>query len=384
MPPRSQAPRWAVIGFLAAAAGQFALVYGLYGGAWSALFYTGADTLVPPALASENIRRAPDSIGFDGQYYHFIAHDPLILGDTKAYVDNPPLRWRRILLPVLAYTAGLGRPRAVDFAYFVLILGATVLGVLWLSRYAGECGLPQAVGLAFLLLPATMISLERMTVDVALAALAVLFAAVAERKPAHPPPYFYAVLVLAPLARETGVVCAGAWAIVEVGRRRFGAAFAAAATLIPLALWSIYVRLRTGADATAWFGVPFAGLVGRTLDPFPTPTPSLGLKLAAGLEYLAILGVWIAIVLVVRWILSDPHDPAAIASALLLALFAFLSKADIWLEAYGFARTLSPVFLWLAMAAMKRRRWILTLPWALVAPRILYQAALLVRTIQAQ
>ena len=105
----------------------------------------------------------------------------------------------------------------------------------------------------------------------------------------------------------------------------------------------------------------------------------MGLKLAGGLEYLAVLGVWAAIVLTALELRRNLREPLALASAITLAVFAFLAKEDIWLHAYGFARTLSPALLLLALLGLRERRAVLALPWALAVPRILYQAALLVK-----
>jgi hypothetical protein len=74
----------------------------------------------------------------------------------------------------------------------------------------------------------------------------------------------------------------------------------------------------------------------------------------------------------------SPREPLVLAAAFTLAIFAFLAKEDIWLHAYAFARTLSPAFLFLGFLALRDRRPILALPWALVAPRVLYQGALLI------
>ncbi|MEZ5396565.1 MAG: hypothetical protein R2724_27745 [Bryobacterales bacterium] len=92
------------------------------------------------------------------------------------------------------------------------------------------------------------------------------------------------------------------------------------------------------------------------------------------------LGVWAAIVLVARELKRTPAEPLALAAALTLAIFVFLSKEDIWRHSYGFARTLSPAFLLLGLLGVRERRVWLALPWALTAPRIGYQLALLVLT----
>ena len=73
-----------------------------YVGNWSALFCTGTTFRVPPALAREKIYRFNQSNGWDGQFYHYIAHDPFLHSDLKNYIDAPRLRYRRILIPLLA------------------------------------------------------------------------------------------------------------------------------------------------------------------------------------------------------------------------------------------------------------------------------------------
>jgi len=362
-------------GLALALAWQCVLVYGIYGGARSGLFYTGADVALPPAVEAEAPVRAPDPVGFDGQYYHVVAHDPLLRGEPAAYVDNPRLRWRRILVPGLAYGLALGRDGWVDAAFVVVLLAFTFVGLFWSARYAERCVFPAWLGLAFLLLPATFVSLERMTVDVALAALCVGFAALGKEDKRLG---FYVLLAAAPLARETGLALAGAWALA----RRSGKAMAfTCLAAVPFACWALYVHSRTPSDATSWFGaIPLGGLVLRTLNPLPDAAPSLGLVLAGALEYLAVWGVWAALALTVLELRRNPREPLALASGLTLAVFAFLAKEDIWLHAYGFARTLSPALLLLALLGLRERRAVLALPWALTAPRIVFQAALLLKT----
>ena len=60
-------------------------------------------------LGSEQIWR-PESRGFDGQFYHYMAHDPLLTHGMAGAVDLPRLRYGRILVPALAYAVAFGRP----------------------------------------------------------------------------------------------------------------------------------------------------------------------------------------------------------------------------------------------------------------------------------
>jgi hypothetical protein len=82
---------------------QVLTVHYNYGGNWTGLFITGSQFPIPPSLASENLYVFPNSTGYDGQMYHYVAHDPLMQKGFGDFVDNARLRYRRILLPALAF-----------------------------------------------------------------------------------------------------------------------------------------------------------------------------------------------------------------------------------------------------------------------------------------
>ena len=57
------------------------------GGNWTALFLSGSQFPVPPALSSENVYVFPDSGGYDGQMYHNVAHDPMLRHGFGKFVE---------------------------------------------------------------------------------------------------------------------------------------------------------------------------------------------------------------------------------------------------------------------------------------------------------
>src|ERR1035441_8687157 len=59
-----------------------------YGGNWSALFCTGELQSHPPALDSEHTYFFA-GFGYDGQFYHYMAHDPLLRTEISASIDSP-------------------------------------------------------------------------------------------------------------------------------------------------------------------------------------------------------------------------------------------------------------------------------------------------------
>jgi hypothetical protein len=152
------------------------IVFFGYGGDWTGLFMTGdaSPAAVPPALVSTTyvFKNNP---GYDGQFYRYVAYDPFFRQGLNAFMDQAPLRYQRILVPGLAWVLAAGRPRLIDASYIAVIFGFVWLGAWWLARLAAARGLHPAWGAAgFSLLPATLISVSRMTVDVALAALCAL------------------------------------------------------------------------------------------------------------------------------------------------------------------------------------------------------------------
>jgi len=174
---------------------QALTVHYSYGGNWTGLFCTGALFKAhPAALRSENIYLFQNSFGYDGQLYHYIAHDPFFRRNFSDNIDSPRVRYRRILVPGLAFLLALGQDRAVDAAYVVVVAGFIFLGAYWLSRMAVAQGYSVALGLLFGLVPAVLVSVDRLTVDVALAACCVGFALYARDQS----PYkLYAVLAVA-------------------------------------------------------------------------------------------------------------------------------------------------------------------------------------------
>src|SRR5438093_5317440 len=133
---------------------QYATVRFNYAGNWSALFYIGDPWPLPPELASENVRVFKNDPGYDGVFYHLVAHDPWFARGFSRFADNPSLRWRRILIPGLAHIAALGRDEWIHACYIGLNLLFVFAGAWWLARYCVSNAISGSWGLAFLAVPA--------------------------------------------------------------------------------------------------------------------------------------------------------------------------------------------------------------------------------------
>ena len=124
-------------------------------------------------------------------------HDPVFREGFAIHVDDARLRYRRILVPGLAFLLAFGQSDHVDAAYRVTILGFLFLGVYWLSRYAAREGRNPEWGLFFCVIPAAATSVERLTIDIALAALCAGYAFYASSRQESK---LTAILILAPFA----------------------------------------------------------------------------------------------------------------------------------------------------------------------------------------
>jgi hypothetical protein len=367
---RNPCVQYGLLGLFLAVAGQFLTVRFNYGGDPTALFYTGRQTAIPDSLG-ENLYRSPEAEGFDGQFYHLIAHDPFLDKGYASAVDNPRLRWRRILVPLAAFVLAFGHSGWIDAAYFCVMAGFVFLGVYWLSRLARDHNLHASVGLLFLTLPAVFMSLERMTVDLALAALTAGFV-VYLRTPGWK---LFAVLAAAPLTRETGLLLLAGYGLHALLTRKWRNVLWSAASVLPFGFWIVFVHTHTYSDATAWAAsFPFSGLLRRTVNPFPFEITGAWVGAAAISDYLGILAIWIAIAAALILLRKQRHEPATLAGLGFVLLAAFLGKEDVWQQTYGFSRIFSPWFLLLAAAAVQQNaKWMLA-PWALSLPRIAVQA----------
>ena len=347
-----------------------------YGGNWTGLFCTGANQAVPRDLAGEEIFALPNSFGYDGQFYHYVAHDPLGRGKLAGYVDVPRLRYTRILVPGLAYLLAAGQPRYIDAAYFIVVLLCVFLGTYWLGCFAELHQHPPAWGLLFLVFPASPISIDRMTMDVALAALWVGFAVLWKLGRER---WMLLILVLAPLVRETGLALVAAYCLWSISRRAYGKAALSVAATVPFAAWSLYMWSVFPPYHAGWMATsPLRGLPAAVDYLVFSPwTTAIG-GLAASANLLAAVGSLAAVALAFRFGVRPFGGLLEAAIALQGALgvvMALLGSPDLWFHVYGHARYLTPLLVLLAWRALARRTWSDLTPLALVTPAVGLQFA---------
>ncbi len=324
---------------------QFATVRFNYGGNWTALFSIAPDWPQPPFAASESLYKFPGSLGYDGQMYHLIAHDPWITRGAVAAMDDPALRYRRILVPVLAWAIAFGRDSAIHAAYVAVILGFVFLGVYWLARVMLIQGRHPAWGLMFLLMPATLVSMDRMTVDVGLAALTagfVLYSGDLHKESSRWK--VLPILACAALTRETGLLLTLGYGIFLLSRRRFTDLLWTAASALPAIFWYAYVSSHTPHQPTSEIVslIPLAGWIERVAHPEVYALSRFQALAAVELDYVALAGIALMLGHAVWLAWSRRWSARAAAIYIFAAAVVFIRSRSVWEDAFSYGRVVTP------------------------------------------
>lgn len=210
--------------------------------------------------------------GFDGQFFLYLASDPLLTRDsTIARLDDPLLRARRIGYPAVLCLLALGHEYSMAATMFLvcaLAVGA-VAGVL--AQLGGGGGPPRRgllIALAFVFAYPTLTAAHFLTAELqtmALVALAVLTWQAGSAR--------WAALccALAALSKETAALLPLALALGALLRGDARRAGLFAASVLPLAAWVAWLHWGRGLafvpggdmKNVAW---PFAGALRRLLE----------------------------------------------------------------------------------------------------------------------
>jgi hypothetical protein len=329
-----------------------ARIHYAFDGNWTAAFVAGKSFRLPPDLDAGTYRF--EGTGYDGQFYRYLAHDPFLRKGYALYVDAPQLRFRRLLVPLAAWLLGLGQRRWIDGAYIAVEMLFLALGVYWCARLLARRGRAPLWGLLFVLVPATLASFDRMLVDGPLTALFAGFLLYCDEERWI---RVWVLGMLAALTRETGLLLSVALVtdgLLHLDWRR-AAWFASSA--VPAIGWYGYLATHLPPDAPVIvLSVPAWGLIRRLLWLRPYPDPRLQLLLRIT-DFLAVLGLALCIIMAVRWVLEDRFGPVTLCAGLFAGLALVLGAPGHMMDAFGFARPVSPLLLWIMIEAVSRRTW---------------------------
>lgn len=272
--------------------------------------------------------------GHDGKFYFSQAMDPFYREpDIHAvFLDRPTYRAQRMAYPVLASLGGVLPPRATVWGLIVVNVIAMGVGTAFTGLIAVEMGLSRWFGLAFLLNPGMMVTLN---IDGAgIVAMAAMMAGVYYAMKDSMTPAAVA-LTVASLARETMLIAAiGLGLFVLYKRRKIAWILTAPAAAV--AIWWLYVRWRLGGlleqDIKA-LDLPFVGFsqaFQRWVD-----SPGSTVDLLMGIVLMAV-----AVLLLIRAV----RTPSALGWAVAgFAILGMMLSGPVWLNYFDSARALAPV-----------------------------------------
>jgi hypothetical protein len=332
----------ATLAVLLVVAWQAITVHVNYHDNWTGLFRIGSRTKLPPALAQRAFRNASPT-GYDGQYYLILAEDPLLRDGAAAYLDEAPMRSRRILIPAMAWALAAGRPAFIAGAYVFVVLAFILAGAYWLARIQMFQGRHPAWGFCFLAMPPVLVAVDSMTVDVAIAALAAGFAwhLITGRVSG-----LWLILAAAALVRETGLLLVAACVFASIYQREWRKAALWATAALPAFCWYCYLHaVLPGAGAIELIPHHMPGYLLRMLVPIPyTQFSPLLRTMARVLDELALVSTLaLAVISIARLRSVRPLAQKAALVLYVVMLFA-MTGHYFWYSAYSFGRTLAPVF----------------------------------------
>ena len=275
-----------------------------------------------------------DDAGHDGKFYFSQAMDPFYLEPEvhAVYLDRPTYRAQRMLYPTVAGLAGLLGPTATAWSLIVVNIVAMGLGTAITALLAIEMGISPWFGLAFLLNPGMIVSMNIDSADIV--AVAALMAAVLFAMRDRPVATAVALSISA-LNRETmllGAIGLIVFWYVERGRipRVLFTPF------LVVGSWWLYVhwRLDDGlAQDTQAVGLPLQGFVEAVQSWLSTPN-----SLPDALIGFVLLFASIAIA--VRAVRTPTALGAGVAG---FALLAVILSEPVWERYFDSARALAPV-----------------------------------------
>jgi hypothetical protein len=309
-------------------------------------------TLLPAErFWTEQIRVEP-GVGYDGQWFFYLAHDPLLRApDPASFLDLPAYRYARILYPALAWAVALGQPSALPWSLLAVNLFAVVGGSAACLDLLRQLRGSRWLVLAYAFSPPILIGVTAMLAEptsFALVAAGLALALRGRHRPAG------VVLALAMLAREPSLLVPlglGLYALAWLDWRR-GAAY-----LMPLAApiaWHGWIWLKLGAfpsaQSPANFGLPFGGayyrfglLIGWHPPLLGEPVPSNNVTAEA-----AVIAVSVAITIIGLTKVLQRRD----AFAWLLWLQAGLALGTgplVWADLYSYGRVLGLLYFMYAL-----------------------------------
>jgi hypothetical protein len=295
-------------------------------------FMVIGDYFKAPHIWTDKTLIHQNSVGYDGQYYYYIAHDPFILGQSFDHIDFPAYRYQRIIYPLAVWLLSFGQPPlmpwmmvAVNFMgillgtwFIILILNCFDRSPWYSLFYAGSWGfllcllrsLPEPLTMTFIVM-AVFFYLKEKTLWQAIA------------------------LSLAGLTQETTLLVSMAFLFYFFGKKDFRKFIYMLFPLLAYFFWqfSLYAHFQTFSflGGTQNFGLPFQGIIEKFLS---LAHGGLSFEKIPELLYLILISV---LIITACYDIFKFYSPLTLSFLGYALMTSFLNHL-IWVEPWSYAR----------------------------------------------
>jgi hypothetical protein len=281
---------------------------------------------------------AVNALGYDGQYYYYIARDPGVIAACAHNAPSCPLdylrevRSERILYPLMARALALGQPALLPFTLLLVNFLAILITTLLVSLLCRAAGASLWLGAAAGLFCGETLAFLRDLTD----PFGVMWMVVAVYLLRKQRPLLAALAVAAALlAREQLVFYVPFLAIPLAAQRQWRTlAWSAVLALGPFLVWQVVLRalygswpLTADSGAATLVPVPFGGLwQDRTTGDFKLVVAAVAVPL--------VVAVVVAVVALrrsgLRSLLSDPLPAMVLVYCVLFSMTYWFNWGDIY------------------------------------------------------
>lgn len=272
------------------------------------------------------------SVGYDGQFYYYIAHDPFILGQSFNHIDFPAYRYQRIIYPLAAWLLSAGQSQFIPYMMVAVnllgILAGTYFVILILKHFRRSpwYGLFYASFWGFLLC-----LLRSLPEPLAITFMVLAVWAYLKNK------FLWQVIALslAALTQETTLLVAMAFLFCFFRQKDFRRSLYMLIPALAYLLWQFYIYLHfqtfSFLGGTQNFGLPLWGIIEKIFT-----LGQSGLSYEKLSEVLFLLSILFFIGLAIYEAFKYP-GPLTLSFLGYSLMAAFLNKL-IWVEPWSYAR----------------------------------------------
>ncbi len=300
------------------------------------------------------------SVGYDGQYYYYIAHDPFIQGQSYDHIDFPAYRYQRIIYPLVVWLAAFGHSPLIPWMMVAVNLLGILLGTWFIILILKHFGRSPWYSLFYPASWGFLLCLLRSLPE----PLAITFAVMAV--------YFYLKgktarqvisLSLAGLTQETALLVSMGFLFYALGRKEFRRSLYLLSPFVAYLSWQLYLyahfRIFSFLGGTQNFGLPFQGILEKFIL-LGQGNPSYE-KIS---ELLYLILITILIISALYNIYKD-YNPLTLIF-LGYALMTTLLNHLIWVEPWSYARATLGLLVFNLLIFTKYGRKLNILPMSLI------------------